>query len=284
MNYKKLISLTLTIATLTTINTIIPQIKTQANQPQNKPTTTQTKASDWYYQGIIKANQKDYQGAINDFTKAIQMNPQYAAAYHQRGLIYANYARGKILRSDGTLPGCVRVDDYSVSCEVKVTANWKQQNQQQAIKDFNRVIKISPRYAAAYRQRGLIQENRGDKLKDVQVAADIYHSQALRYLDRENYLQAARLLEKVDKLYLEMNPEAGIIERPTGSPGALSDYKKSPYQLMREGTQALDKADLQTALRKYRLAARKLKYGTKKDRRKYRDLQGIIGKLEGKKR
>ena len=280
MNYKKLFSLTLTIATLTTINTIIPQVKTQANQPQNKQTTTQIKASDWYYKGIIKANKKDYQGAIEDFTKAIEMNPRYASAYYQRGLIYANYARGKILRSDGTLPGCVRVDEYSITCEVKVTGNWKQQNQELAMENFNRAIEISPRYAAAYHQRGLIQEKRRDKLKDLQVAAEIYHSQALRYLERENYSQAAKQLEKADQLYLEMNPEAGVIERPTGS--YSSEQKKSAYQLMNEGRQALRKADKQTALRKYRLAARKLKYGTKEERKKYRELQGIITMIERK--
>lgn len=273
MTYKKLIYLTLTIATLTTINIIIPQIKTQANQPQNKQTITDKKASDWYYQGIIKANQKDYSGAINDFTKAIKINPLFASAYYERGLIYANYSRGKILRSDGTLPGCVRVDKYSVSCEVKVTANWKKQNQQQAIKDFNRVIKISPRYAAAYHQRGLIQENRGDKLKDLQFAA-------LTHLQFNNYSAAANVLEDIDKLYLEMNPEAGIRERPTGSPGVLSEMNKSPYQLRKEGRQALRKGDKKTALRKYRLAARKLK----NDRKRYREVQQIIRGIEGKKR
>ena len=273
MNYKKLISLTLTIATLTTINTIIPQLKSRANQPQNQQTQAQTKASDWYYQGIIKANKKDYNGAIDDFTKAIAINPRYAQAYYQRGLIYANYARGKILRPDGTLPGCVRVNQYSVSCEVKVTANWKQENQQQAIKNFNQAIEISPRYAAAYHQRGLIQENRRDKLNDLQFAA-------LTYLKFNNYSEAANVLEVIDKLYLEMNPDAGITERPTGSPGALSEYKKSPYQLMIEGREALRKADKKTALRKYRLAARKLK----KDRKKYREVQQIINAIEGKKR
>lgn len=273
MNYKKLIPLTLTIATLATINTIISQAKTQANQPQNKQIAIQKQASDWYFKGIIKAKQKDYQGAINDLTKAIEINPRFASAYYQRGLIYANYARGKILRSDGTLPGCVRVDQYSVSCEVKVTANWKQQNQELAIEDFNRVIKISPRYAAAYHQRGLIQENRGDKLKDLQFAA-------LTYLKFNNYSQAANVLEDIDKLYLEENPEIGVIERPTGSPGALSDYEKSSYQLMKEGQDALRKADKKTALRKYRFALRKLK----NDRRKYREVQQIIRGIEGKKR
>ena len=178
------------------------------------------------------------------------------------------------MRADGTLPGCVRVDEYSITCEVKVTANWKQQNQALAMEDFNRVIEISPQYAAAYHQRGLIQEKRRDKLKDLQAAAEIYHSQALRYLSQENYLQAARFLEKTDRLYLEINPEAGIIERPTGSPGALSELNKSAYQLMNEGRQALRKADVNTALRKYRLAARKLK--ERKDRKKYREVQEII--------
>lgn len=271
MNYKKLISLTLTTATLTTTNTIIAQIKTRANQPQNKQTITDKKARNWYYQGIIKANQKDYQGAINDFTKAIEINPRYASAYYQRGLIYANYARGKILRSDGTLPGCVRVDKYSVSCEVKVTANWKQQNQELAIEDFNRVIAIFPRYAAAYHQRGLIQENRRDKLKDLQFAA-------LTYLQFNYYSAAANVLEDIDRLYLEMNPEAGVVERPTGSPGLSAELKKSPHQLMIEAREALSKADKKTALRKYRLAARKLK----NDRRKYREVQQIIGAIEGK--
>ncbi|NJO30569.1 MAG: tetratricopeptide repeat protein [Richelia sp. SL_2_1] len=247
MNYKKLISLTLTIATLTTTNTIIPQLKTGANQPQNKQIQAQRKASDWFYQGIIKTNREDYQSAIYNFTKAIEINPRYAQAYYRRGLIYAQYAQGKILNSDGILPGCVRVDEYSVSCEVKVTANWKKQNQQQAIKDFNQAIEISPRYAAAYYQRGLIQENRQDKLNDLQFAA-------LTYLQFNNYSEAANVLEDIDKLYLEMNPDAAIKESPTGSPTLSADLKKSPHQLMIEGREALDKSDLQTALEKYRLA------------------------------
>ncbi|MCJ8281729.1 MAG: tetratricopeptide repeat protein [Rivularia sp. ALOHA_DT_140] len=271
MNHNKLIYLTLTITTLTTINTITLQNPTQANQPQNNQTTTQIKASDWYYQGIIKAHQKDYRSAIDNFTKAIEINPRYIAAYYQIGLIYANYARNKILRPDGTLPGCIRVNQYSISCDVKVTANWKQENREQAIKDLNRVISIAPEFAAAYYQRGLIQEKRQDKLKDLKIAA-------LTYLKFDNYSEAANVLEDIDKLYLEDNSEELEIESPTGSPGQLSEMKKSFYQLMKEGRQALRKGDKKTALRKYKLAARKLKKGTQM----YRDLQRIIKGIEGK--
>ena len=271
MNYIKLIYLTLTIATLTTTNTIIPQVKISANQPQNQQKTTQKKARDWFYQGIIKANKQDYQGAIENFTKAIKINPRYAQAYYRRGLIYAQYAQGKILRRDGTLPGCVRVDEYSVSCEVKITASWKKQNQQQAYKDFNSAIAIIPRYAAAYHQRGLIQENRRDKLKDFQFAA-------LTYLNFNNYSDAANVLEDIDKLYLEMNPDAGEIESPTASPGLSAELKKSPHQLMNEAREALKKSDLQTALRKYRVAA--LIFNERKDWRRYKQVQQIIRGIE----
>lgn len=280
MNYKKQVILSLTIATLTTINTIIPQLKTRANQPQNKQTTTQTKASDWFYQGVIKINREDYEGAIFDFSKAIEINPRYAAAYYRRGLIYAQYAQGKILNSDGTLPGCVRIDEYSVSCEVKITANWKKQNKQQAIEDFNSAIAIIPRYAAAYHQRGFIQENRQDKLNDFQVAIDIYHSQALTYLNLNNGREAAKLLDKIDELYLQINPEEAVIESRTGSPQLSAELKKSPHTLMNEGRQALSKSDLSTALRKYRIAARI--FINRKDSKRYKQVQQIIRGIERK--
>ena len=276
MNYKKLITLTLTITTITTINTITPQNQTQAHQLQK----TQIKARDWFDKGIIKAYSEDYLGAISDFTKAIEINPRSAQAYYQRGLIYAKYFQGEILNPDGTLPGCVRVDEYSISCEVKITANWKKQNQQKALKDFNQAIAILPRYAAAYHQRGLIQENRRDKLKDFQVAIDIYHSQVLSDLNQNNYSEAANILEKIDKLYLEINPGAEVRESSIGSPGLSPELKKSPYQLMKEGQEALKKSDVKTALRKYRLAARIFK--ERKKLKKYQQVQQIIRGIERK--
>jgi Flp pilus assembly protein TadD len=31
----------------------------------------------------------NYQQAINDYNKVVELNPQYAAAYHNRGIAYA---------------------------------------------------------------------------------------------------------------------------------------------------------------------------------------------------
>ena len=279
MSYKKVIYLTLIITALISIYAIIPQVKNSANKTQQ----VQAKASDWFYEGVIKAKRKDYKGAISDFTKAIEINPRHEQAYYERGLIYAKYAEGQILNSDGTLPGCVRVNEYSVSCEVDITAVWKQDKQQKAIKDFSQAIAINPQYAAAYHQRGLIQENLQDKLNDFEVAIDIYHSQALTDLNQNNYFQAARLLEEIVNLkdiqkniITPSSPELEEIDNPIGS--STMSPEKSPEKLRKEAREALRKSDVQTALSKYKSAARI--YKERNDTQRYKEVQQIITGIE----
>ncbi len=43
-------------------------------------------AEDHFYSGNTKYELKDYKGAIQDYTKAIELNPNHANAYNNRGL------------------------------------------------------------------------------------------------------------------------------------------------------------------------------------------------------
>ena len=52
-------------------------LSTQAAFAQN--------AQDWFDSGLAKEQRGDLQGAIADFTKAIEMYPRYAWAYYTRG-------------------------------------------------------------------------------------------------------------------------------------------------------------------------------------------------------
>ena len=44
------------------------------------------RANKSFYSGVEKYDKGDYQGAISDFSMAIEIEPQFAAAYSNRGL------------------------------------------------------------------------------------------------------------------------------------------------------------------------------------------------------
>ena len=80
-------------------------------------------AVDWFDLGLEKAKRGDLQGAIADWTKAIEMYPQYAYAY---------YNRGRARRELGDL--------------------------QKAIADYTKAVEINPNYAWAFYNRGNIRD------------------------------------------------------------------------------------------------------------------------------
>ena len=47
-------------------------------------------ASTYYNRGILKKDLKDYSGAIADYTKAIELDPNFAFAYVNRGISKEN--------------------------------------------------------------------------------------------------------------------------------------------------------------------------------------------------
>lgn len=75
--------------------TAILTSQTSINLAQNSPIFTpdkvryiakKIKAEDLVNQAIVKAQNGDNQGAIADLTQAITMEPEYAKAYHYRGI------------------------------------------------------------------------------------------------------------------------------------------------------------------------------------------------------
>ena len=84
-------------------------------------------AAAYYNRGIAKSDLQDYHGAIEDYNKAIEINPDYVAAYYNRGNA----------KSD--------LQDYHG-----------------AIEDYNKAIEINPDFAFAYNNRGWAKYNLQD--------------------------------------------------------------------------------------------------------------------------
>ncbi|MGO9138557.1 MAG: tetratricopeptide repeat protein [Syntrophales bacterium] len=83
----------------------------------------------------------NYNQAIGDFDRAIELNPKYAEAYNNRGVAHD------------------RLGNYNL-----------------AIEDFDRAIEINPKYAMAYRNRGLSYGRLGNynqAIEDFKIAAKL---------------------------------------------------------------------------------------------------------------
>ena len=141
-----------------------------------------------YNRANAKKTLEDYQGAIADHSKAIEINPQYAAAFNNRGT-------NKFLLGDHQ--GAIA--DYSKAIEInpkhagayynRGVAKRKTKDYQGAIADFTKAIAINPKHSKSYNSRG----NAKYELKDSQGAIADYNKaieldpkNAIAYANRGN--------------------------------------------------------------------------------------------------
>ena len=112
-------------------------------------------AEEYYNRGHSKADLKDYRGAIADYSKAIELKPDYAEAYNNRG-----YSRADLEDYRGAIA------DFSKAIELKPDAlaflnrghaKSRLEDYTGAIADFSKAIELKPDYADAYNNRGLIK-------------------------------------------------------------------------------------------------------------------------------
>lgn len=109
---------------------------------------SQASSTDFYTRGDEFFNNKDYKGAIEAYTQAIKLNPNFAEAHQSRCL-------SRLL-----------IGDYPA-----------------ALGDCNNAISIRPNYADAYRVRGTVRLNLKDiraTVADWQTAANLYNAQGDR--------------------------------------------------------------------------------------------------------
>jgi tetratricopeptide (TPR) repeat protein len=131
-----------------------------------------------YNRGLLKAKKlNDIQGALADYNQAIAINPNYAEAYNSRGALKVNNFRDM----RGALADynqAIALDPKSVygyigSGYVKAKLN----DIRGALADFNRAIALDPKSADAHNGRGALKE---DKLNDIRGAlADFNRAIAL---------------------------------------------------------------------------------------------------------
>jgi len=162
------------------------------------PVLAQSSASDWFNNGLAKGKKGDLDGAIVDFSRAIEIDPKYANAYFNRGV-----AKGK----KGDLDGAIA--DYSRSIELdpkyanahfsRGNAKGKKGDLDGAFTDYSRAIELDPKYAMAYNNRGNAKGKQGDldgAIADYSRAIELDPKHAYYYSNRGNAFQAKGMFDQ----------------------------------------------------------------------------------------
>ena len=132
----------------------------ESSTPPATPAAEESDA-DLVNRGIEKAKDGDLDGAIADFTRAIELNPKDDAPYYNR-------AQAKRLKKDAA--GAIA--DYNRAIGLGSTnpaaynnrGNARAENNDRdgAIADYTRAIELKPDYARAYYNRAVAKEAKGD--------------------------------------------------------------------------------------------------------------------------
>ena len=148
-------------------------------------------AKEYYSSAFNKDDKGDYTGAISDYTKAIELDPNYADAYVNRGISKHNLKDYKGAMSDYNKAIELNPNDAILYYN---RGNLKGRNLKDytgAISDYTKSIELDPNYADAYVNRGAAKELIGflnGACSDWKKAANLGHTNAAKWVTEEcNY-------------------------------------------------------------------------------------------------
>jgi len=138
----------------------IQDVTEKSPSPASSPVTEESNG-DLVNRRIEKGKQGDLDGAIADFNRAIELNPEDDAPYYNR-------AQAKRLKKDAA--GAIA--DYTRAIDLGSTnpsaynnrGNARAENKDLdgAIADYTRAIELKPDYARAYYNRAAVKKDKGD--------------------------------------------------------------------------------------------------------------------------
>ena len=106
-------------------------------------------SADHYNRGLVKANSRDFNGAITDYNKAIELNPNYAEAYKGRG--WAHHGLKQYVAAIKDYSKAIELKpDFALAYNNRGLAKANSRDFNRAITDYNKAIELKPDYVSAY--------------------------------------------------------------------------------------------------------------------------------------
>lgn len=152
---------------------------------------------DFYLQGIEKAIHKDYQGAIDNYNRAINLNPNFLEAYLKRGEVFYTLKDDRLVLGNcrqilQLFPHCTEAHYY------QGRSRYRLGYVQSALESYDRAIGCDPNFAAAYYYRGVANHDLQEHFpaeRDLERAAELFQEQS----DRSGYQLAKDTLSRLGK-------------------------------------------------------------------------------------
>ncbi|UCB48645.1 MAG: tetratricopeptide repeat protein [Deltaproteobacteria bacterium] len=135
------------------------------------------------FKGAVYHNRGQLSKAIAEYNKAIEINPEYAPAYNNRGFAYIG--KGQYDQAISDFNKAIEINpEFAMAYNNRGYAYGVKGQYDQAISDSNKAIELNPKLAMAYNNRGLAYLNKGQHeqaISDCSRALEVNPSNAMAY-------------------------------------------------------------------------------------------------------
>ena len=153
--------------------------------------------------GIAHDDKGEVDKAIKDYNKAIKLNPNYVYAYNNRGVAYRNKNKYDCAIKEYTK--AIELNpDYAVAYNNRGNTYDGKGEINKAINDYNIAIELNPDYAVAYNNRGNAYDRKGEinkAIDDYNMAIQLERNLAEAYNNRGKAYRSKNDLTKALKDY-----------------------------------------------------------------------------------
>lgn len=140
----------------------------------------------YYDRGVVYQDVGNYREAMNNYSKAIEINPQFDKAYNNRGNVSLQL---------GDYPHAIEDFNQAIKLNADIPDYYYNRgvalhnlgNYEQALKDYSRTVKLDPRYTKAYSNRANVFKRLGNHpqaIIDYSIAIELDPQSSVIYYNR----------------------------------------------------------------------------------------------------
>jgi tetratricopeptide (TPR) repeat protein len=171
---------------------------------------TASTAEDYYASANVKYYElQDIHGGLSDYDRAIELDPNHALAYSNRGNLKKDHLQdyqGSLADYDRALS--LNPHDHVTYYNRALLKNIKQ-DYQGSLADYDRAIELIPDDADSYNNRAMLKylelEDLAGAIADMQIARSLYQQQGNDPRAMQAIELIARFQSKVDSLGLQVD-------------------------------------------------------------------------------